>query len=137
MRPGLQANVPSNRPSLVWTAQGMGRSQGLTDVHGSHSISGQPGSRGETCEGCSLLSTGGGTPASLHPGRKQDSCSFLCPHTSSLPAAFHFWLQQSWERLRASISSLVNAVLTCPNLTRLFVRVKLITYLKPWAHKIL
>ena len=79
MRPGLQANVPSNRPSLVWTAQVMGRSQGLTDVHGSHSISGQPGGRGETCEGCSLLSTGGGTPASLHPGRKQDSCSFLCP----------------------------------------------------------
>lgn len=133
MRPGLQANVPSNRPSLVWTAQVMGRSQGLTDVHGSYSISGQPGGRGETCEGCSLLSTGGGTPAPLHPGRKQDSCSFLCPHTSSLPLLATIILGM----LRAPVSSLVNAVLACPKLTGLFVRVKLITYLKPWAHRIL
>lgn len=137
MRPGLQANVPSNRPSLVWTAQVMGHSQGLTDIHGSYSISGQPGGRGESSPHRSLLCPGGGTPAPLHPGRKQDSCSFLCPHTSSLPAAFHFWLKQSWECLRAPVSSLVNAVLACPKLTGLFVRVKLITYLKPWAHRIL
>lgn len=25
-------------------------------------------------------------PGTLHPGPKQDWCSFLCPHTSSLPS---------------------------------------------------
>lgn len=74
--------------------------------------------------------------ALLHPSIQAASRTHVHSCVPTHPA-FHFWLQQSWECLRAPVSSLVNAVLACPKLTGLFVRVKLITYLKPWAHRVL
>lgn len=86
-RPGPRVNVPSCRPSLVRTAQKMGHSQGLTDVHSAHSISGQPGGRGETCESSSFLGAGESNPGPPPP-RSQAGLVFppLSPYLS-LPSA--------------------------------------------------